>query len=612
MGKNADNDGWTVVPESKGATFKKKKADEAAAAKVKKQEEEEAKKGFNCLVKSEKKASEPVPESPKKTQKTEEEKAKDRKERKKEAAKKAAVAAAATKAPSPKAEVILADKTKKIPAKVLEGIKELPEKYTGRVKDQYHTAVAFMNDYLTPECTCAANYKSLPIEKRWTYPLCDAQGFEPLLVSIIKGSSDQNMWTAMLKDLLIQGFGRECNRPDDGKHYIGSKIAVQVLLKEFPSCFNKTVETIFAHEDNEMVGAAAINFTWVLANLADSSAMEGVQAWARVYYPRLVANEGRNGGNIVEAGFAVADVLAGLEATDEEKKRWRIANKDKDPLTYEQLTTPLKLIAPKKNKMVKLYKALLPSNSALFTPQSPRLYFAKLAGLLEKANEVNKPLILDLLVECIVYDPSSHGPLYCWTNNILFMVKESAQILEHISKNQKALSTRLNGKEMEKFFERLVQKCKEVQDGTLVPDAKKAKNCKHTPADVNNVLHWVGKVSSLAKAVPLDAPQTKKTQQTIKEVRREALEASQKKGFCSMLFSFILFVAIMVLGYNLMLPFLPKETVAAINVQTAKLHTAAQPLLAKLEPHYAVVQPHIQKAQASILDGIATLKKSMQ
>eukprot|EP01064_Diplonema_japonicum_P015245 TRINITY_DN2299_c0_g2_i1.p1 TRINITY_DN2299_c0_g2~~TRINITY_DN2299_c0_g2_i1.p1 ORF type:complete len:607 (+),score=150.78 TRINITY_DN2299_c0_g2_i1:55-1875(+) len=597
------DDGWTVVGPSKSALFKKKKIEEAAEMKAKKALEDEAKKGFNVLQQKEKAKKEVLEEeSPKaKVPKTEEEKAKERKERKKEAAKKNKIADPKTS--SPKSASYVNNKMQKLPKRITNDIKDLPKKYPGRVKDQFLTAVAYLDDYLTPECQCAPDYKSLPAQQRWELPLSHAPDAMELFTPIIQGSTDSNMWCATLKDLLLAGFGRQCNRPDDGKNYLGSKIAMQVLLKTHPDSFNNTVENIFALEGGEMAPAAAMNFAWVLSNLADSSAMDGVQSWARVFYPRLVANEGKSGGAVVETGFAVAESLGLKSPSEPEKKRWWLANKEKDPLTFEQLATPLRLIAPKRNKMLKLYTTMLPKFSALFTTQSPRTYFTKIAAMLGKANEVNKPLMLQLLVDCMVLDPNMNGPLHCWTNSILMMVKESSMILEYISKNQKSLSTRLNGIEMEKFFERLTAKCKAIQDGSLVPEGKKSKHCNYTPSEVAAILYLLGKVSSLAKAVPLEAPKTKKTEQAIKQVRDKA---AGRYPICEMLFLIVALFTAVVLAINIALPFLPKEMAAAIETHTTGLKSSVAASVSKAYTQYQYYQPYVSDMASKAWNEIAS------
>ncbi|KAJ9449244.1 hypothetical protein DIPPA_04811 [Diplonema papillatum] len=587
MGKNDDGGGWQVVPASKSVQYKKKKEEEEKQRRMKEFEAEQAQLGFAALQSKSK--EEPKEE---KSHKSEADKLLEKKERKKEEKmkKKKMEKDKSKTASSPvRKTVTLASRAENIPESMLAGIAELPKKYPGRVKEQFNTVVDYLNAHFSSEVVTSLEYSKLSLRERWSMPLAAVPTSSPLVAhmhQVIDGSSDANMWNATAKDLIFEAFNQNATRPDDGTAYLGSKIALQVLISYCPAAFNinpHSVESLFLDSSGAFTDSSSRNYSWLLAQLQNGSAIEGVCSWRRVFLPTLVGNGGRNGGPIVEMGHHSAEKLSELSPSEDAKKEY--FNAKGEPIAFDQLVGALHLIAPKRNKLTRLFSNLLTKYSCLFTMQSPHKYFNRLALALRNTNEVNGPILLNLLVECMVVEPN--GVFTAWTHDFLPLVQETVLILEHLHKNQAELKTRINGKQFERFLERVSERCADIQKGTLVPEGKKAKLCSFTPEDVESVKGLVRRVGSLTKAVPVDAPKTKKA---LKKEKADARETAQKqareRAFCSTLVTVFVFAVALLLVAFLALPFLPKETVDAINtniVDTNKLSQNSMSLLAQVQ-----------------------------
>eukprot|EP00754_Rhynchopus_humris_P011204 Rhum_TRINITY_DN14221_c18_g1::Rhum_TRINITY_DN14221_c18_g1_i1::g.74942::m.74942 len=456
-----------------------------------------------------------------------------------------------------------------IPDSVFQGMSEVLVKYPDRVKDQFNTAVLFLDDHFPPETLTHRNYSSLSLPDRWAQPLAShGDKVVKLFHKIIDQSTDDLMWNALIRDLIEKVFGRDGCRADAGSHYLGSRFALQVLLKHRPSAFAAKVEAVeqaFYHDSGLMDSAGAANYAWVLANLPDSAAPHAVASYVRVFFPRVVANEGRATGKAVDAAFALADALATRTPSEEVKKAFRVAAKNKDPLQKE-IFQVLPLLAPKMNRHIRLMSSFVPAYSVFFTPTSAHLYFTKLAQQLRTANAVSRPIILDLIVDAIVQDSTC---LPVWGNDFPVVVVESALILEHIAKQSSRLSSRLDGAELARLFEKLQGMCKEPP----VLEGKKAKQHAFTPQDIASVEHWLRKCSGLSKAVPRDAPASnKRAQKKVQEV--DGRQAGGGAG--SAVLTLLAVVATLFLMVWLALPFMPKEHSERLLSEFAKVQGVVQ------------------------------------
>eukprot|EP01061_Rhynchopus_euleeides_P038072 TRINITY_DN65462_c0_g1_i1.p2 TRINITY_DN65462_c0_g1~~TRINITY_DN65462_c0_g1_i1.p2 ORF type:complete len:607 (+),score=316.77 TRINITY_DN65462_c0_g1_i1:66-1886(+) len=601
MAPKADKDGWVKVGPSKAALYRQRKEEEAAKERAKKVEEDLAKTGFNMLTKRKEEeaaakaaaaAAAAAEEEAKKRPKTEAEKAAARKLRKKEKATKAKEEDTG-KFTVPKASATLDKLASHVPKAVAESLRGLPKKYTGRVKDQFLTAVLHLNDMFPSGTLTHKNYKALPLKERWAQPVAsDAKGaIAPFLHTIIDGSTDDAMWNATARDLIAQVFGRDGCRADEGSHFLGSKFALQVLLRYRPTAFTEkasAIEGTFLHEGGTMVGSAAINYSWVLAQLGDEAACDAVASWSRVYfYPRIAANEGKASGAASECGTALADYLAGLNPSDEVRKQYLNTTKHHDPLEKE-LFTVIPLVAPKMNRHIRLFSTIIPKFSVLFTPTSAHAYFTKLALSLRTANDVSRPLILDLIVECLVLDT---GCIYAWGNDFLVLAKETSLILQHMG-GKKDLRSKLDGAEFEKLFAKINSLCDGALDGSVPrPTGKKGKMCNYDEADLQSAKSWVKRSSGMAKAIPKNAPVTnKKAQQKLRQL------AAEKKS-SGVFTTLILFVILAVVSVWLALPYLPKEQADEIR----KHLTTADTVVRKQSNEFLTfINPHIEKAAEAI------------
>ena len=600
-GPKADKDGWVKVVAKKSDYQKKRAEEEKEKLEAKKAKDEQAKKGFNNLVKSAKKEEEErikreeaEKEANKKKPKSEQEKAAARKLRKKEKVEK--VKEEEKKKPfalSPKNSTsTVAKLATNIPTDVASALKALPAKYPGRVKEQFKTAVLLLDSLFPAGTVSSKTYKTLSQQERWALPLsADTTGvLQKHIKAVIDESSDVLMWNASARDLIMSVFGRDGDRQDEGTHFLGSKFILQVLLQHFPAAFTcrpTTLEGVFLHEGGAMVGPATVNYAWVMGQLGDNAACVAVTSWSRVFfYPHIASNGGR-GGNVLasDSGCAVADHLAALDPSEEVRKQYLNETKHHDPLEKE-LYAILPLLQPKMNRQVRLFKTLFPKYSALFTPTSPHAHFTKLMLLLRTANDISRPLLLDLLVDSVVLDT---GCVYAWGNDFLMLVKETSELLEHINKAKADLRSRLDGAEMGKLFEKITTLCNGVADGTVErPSGKKGKVCNYEAADIQAAKAWVKKASSLSKAVPKNAPASnKKAQQKMK-----LLEAQKKSGgLFTTLFVFI--IAAVLLVY-LALPYMPEEHANLIKENYAELEKQVRHHANTAATHAA---PHVEKAK---------------
>ena len=470
---------------------------------------------------------------------------------------------ASPKSGSPKAAILFREVAKnETMEKVLAGIKELPTKYPGRAKDQFFTAVAFLDSQFPPECIISDKYKVMQLRDRFSCPLKDVgtDDLSKLIHKIINQSDDNMMWNSALKDLIYNSFGRDGSRPDSGSHFLGSKLAIQILLQHRPEAFcanYKSVEDMF-YSGSSITDNAALNYAWVLGQLSDAGAITGVKSWNRVYYNKMTVADAK--GAAVDAAYCVAEHLGSLNPPVKERKEYRSENNN-DPISSDQLCLFLGHLSAKSKRSRRLFDSLIMNFSLNFTPFSGRTYFTKLAALL-RTDKNNRDLILELLTSCICNDSGPHGALYCWTNDLLPIVKESCLILEHLHKNQKSLATKLNGKEMEKLLTRIVNHCNDINSGKLAPEGRKAKQCNYTKDDVSKLMSLCKKVSGLANAVPLEAP---KTTANVKQVKEAMAKKKASGGFCSTIFSLLSFIIMICLVFYIALPFVPAEQRVEIN-----------------------------------------------
>eukprot|EP01060_Flectonema_neradi_P005411 TRINITY_DN135_c1_g1_i1.p1 TRINITY_DN135_c1_g1~~TRINITY_DN135_c1_g1_i1.p1 ORF type:complete len:633 (+),score=173.42 TRINITY_DN135_c1_g1_i1:47-1900(+) len=596
-----DGGGWTKVPEMKSVAHKKRMEEKAAAEKLAAEMEKHQQMGANygAIDKTKKKAApEPVKVEEKKVEKTAVEKKAIRKKEKAKAAEKRAKTEgkASPKASSPVAPMMFKDICKSGDMeKTISEIKALPAKYPGRAKDQFLTAVAFLDARFPPECFISDKYKSVQLKDRFACPLKDvgSDDIPSLIQKIVDQSGDNMMWNSALKDLIFNSFGRDGGRPDGGTHYLGSKLAIQILLRHRPEAFcanYKSVEDMF-HSGSTINDNAALNYAWVLGQLTDRGAITGIKSWNRVFYSKMTAADAK--GAAVDAGYCAGEHLGSLNAPVKERKEFRSDHNNKDPISAEQLCLFLGHLSAKSKRSRRLFDSLVLNYSINFTPFSGRTYFTKLAALL-RTEKNNRDLVLDLLTSCICNDSGPHGALYCWTNDLLPIVRESCSILEHLNKNQKVLATKLNGKEMEKLLTRISDQCADINSGKLAPEGKKAKSCDYTKDDVSKLMSLCKKASGLANAVPLEAP---KTTANVKQVKEAMAKKKASGGFCSTLFSLFSFIIIISLLVYIALPFVPAEQRVEIDkftstvsekmsphIEAAMVH--AKPLIDAATPHY--------------------------
>eukprot|EP01063_Lacrimia_lanifica_P011282 TRINITY_DN18099_c0_g1_i1.p2 TRINITY_DN18099_c0_g1~~TRINITY_DN18099_c0_g1_i1.p2 ORF type:complete len:605 (+),score=333.14 TRINITY_DN18099_c0_g1_i1:75-1889(+) len=593
----AGQDGWVVVGSGKKKEIEKrlkKREEEAKAAAAEAAKAMKQNTAFSAL------ADDRETKKEKAARKEAEEKAKNEKNMsEKEAAKKhqkkvenlrAKEKRDTTKAASPKSKATFADAAVRAGDAPRAELREIPKKYPGRTKDQFYTAMTILNDIFNADVVISSSFKTLNTVDRWAHPtqgLGKDTSFQKALCRLIDGSDDDLMWNASLRDCLLRVFGPDGCRVDEGRHYLGTRFLVQTLLRHRPQAFTVApgkVEDLFTDVDRKLSNPhAAANYAWVLAQLTDGAACEAVASWASVYGAPIIEHDGKDASAVVsQVGMELAEQLSQLKPSDEAKSAYK-AQHNGEPVPANLLWSCFEQVAPKKKRYEKLCKTLLPQYSVLFTAGSPGRHFHRTAQLLRKCNDVSKPLILDTLVEAVVLDPN--GVLTYWTNDLLPVVKETSMILDAMHAKEKYLSTRANGMEMERFFDRLGNKCQDIQSGKLAPTAKQAKRCNFDASDVSAIQSRLSKVASLASALPTDAPVSKKQAAKLNKHIRDKSETQGGFGFGSFIFMLIA----VALAVYIALPFLPPPLQAQIK-QAFNKH--GKPVVDKVS---AAVMPHIEK-----------------
>jgi len=514
-----------------------------------------------------KSAAAPVVEEEVKKGMTEEEKAAAKKERKKEKAKEIKVQA--KKESLNKA--VYADKlSEHVPQRILDGIAELPSRYVNRHKDQLTTTREFLDLYLPAECVLTEDYKTRSREERLEFPLSFQKSDKLMKViePIMKPIEDIKMLSAFVRDCVLNAFGRlnGASRPDDGKSFLGTRLMIQYILRIRPDALSNAVDEMEAlfqtDETDKMTPNAAINFAWVMAQVRAPRELPNlVKSWGRVFVPRI-SGEGK--GAVVDAGFALASIYGRVAekqypGQEKEKMKWRLNEKNSDPITTDQLVAMVKLSYAKNNRVNTTIKKLVAPFSILFTNQSSSRHWLKLAQNLLPFPDAQEQTLW-LLTEGLVRDDSPKGSMQVWGDSYLLLVRESVLILTYMAKQQKELQSRANGEALETVFTAIKEKSEAVLRGEVKLEGKKQNRAVITTEDVERVLQLLNKTSALTKAKKVVEKPAKKAAPAA--VAKGGKAASQEAGG-SVIGSFLKFIFILVIlavaFVYVALPFLPEE-----------------------------------------------------
>eukprot|EP01062_Namystynia_karyoxenos_P056836 TRINITY_DN4774_c1_g3_i1.p1 TRINITY_DN4774_c1_g3~~TRINITY_DN4774_c1_g3_i1.p1 ORF type:complete len:663 (+),score=284.59 TRINITY_DN4774_c1_g3_i1:101-2089(+) len=482
---------------------------------------------------------------------------------------------------------VFADKlVARVPAKIMEQLRELPGRYKGQLRDQLRLVPEFLDMYLPPGAVLCQNYKGLPFEERVKLPLASHDGGLTAVVNPMFDAAAAEEPRALFSSLrgnTTMAFGRTqgCSRVDDGKGCIGTRLYLQLLLAHRPEVLTDNLtefeESFQRDAEGRIVPAALLNLAWVFMQVRSPACMPSLaRAWAQHFLPHILAKEGTAEGPVVDAGYAVGALIGRHigDLRDDDRRRWKNANQQADPVSPEELATALAASSPKKARLRTLIKNTLAPCGILYTAASPGKHYVRLMQLLLSCPDARE-LLLHLLTEAAVLDPSQKGCYKSWADSFLLLVRETSVLIGHWANRSKELSTRMSGPDLERLFEKLQLKCEDVLRGDVQGEAKKQlSKAAFEREDVEKVIQQLRRAQSLSRAKPepgvgagvgagTAAPAAARPakQQQQKGARRPA----KKGGCCSWLLFCLVFAMLVVAATIVALPFLPPETQATVR-----------------------------------------------